>query len=168
MKRYRPLVFFGVALVLGSGDQRLGLFLAAERKEPVDGGTDSAHSRTCRWSSPMPILPGGPSSRPKWCSYRNSRLGSVRKGISQCGCHQGSGAHGGCQAERECSRIQIGAGGGDDWRRGGSDGSSTSVRCQSRSMMSSASQASSSRPIEWTSWSQSSRTPASREIRCPR
>ena len=30
MKRYRPLVFFGVALLLGSGDQHLGVFLAAE------------------------------------------------------------------------------------------------------------------------------------------
>ena len=30
MKRYRPLVFFGLALVLGLSDQHPGVFMAAE------------------------------------------------------------------------------------------------------------------------------------------
>ena len=61
MKRYRPLVFFGLALVLGLVTSVLVFSWLQNEKNRLMAAPIPLNQESCRCWWPMRILPGGPS-----------------------------------------------------------------------------------------------------------
>ena len=99
MKRYRPLVFFGIALLLGLMTSILVFSWLQNEKNRL-------------MAAPIPLTQNvqvvvanadfawGTKLTPEMVQIQEFPSGvDPGRAFHQCGCHQGSGGHGGCQAE---------------------------------------------------------------------